>query len=83
MISAALAALANVDALVVSKAAAARFRSEVDIRRSPQDWVCIGTAHGSVPQFAVCPTLTKRGRPVRDSPLRRLGYVREAGEGER
>jgi hypothetical protein len=34
MISAALAAPANPDTLVVSKAAAARFRSEVDIRRS-------------------------------------------------
>jgi hypothetical protein len=45
MISAALAGPANVDTLVASKAAAARFRSEVDIRRSPQDWLC--TWHGS------------------------------------
>jgi hypothetical protein len=35
MISAALAAPANVGALMVSKAATARFRGEIDIRCSP------------------------------------------------
>jgi hypothetical protein len=70
MISAALAAPANVDKLVASNAAEARIRSEVDIRPSP---FRIGCALARLPQSAVCPTLSKRERPseaVRDWLLR-------------
>jgi hypothetical protein len=58
MISAAQAAPADLNTLVVNKVAAAKFRSEGDIRL-PLGLVCTGAANGS----AVCPTRTKSGRP--------------------
>jgi hypothetical protein len=63
MISAAQAAPANVNTLVVNKVAAAKFRSEGDIRL-PLGLVCTGAANGS----AVCPTRTKSGSPVCSRP---------------